>query len=181
VSEAFAGAPPRTMILADLTPGRFQMRAVAIIRRAGHVLVHKATHESFWALPGGRVEFGETAAEALRREIAEELGCAARLGPLRFLVENFFHFDGRACQEIGWYYEAELAPGFPFLTDAVCHRAVEGAYDLEFRWVPCDAEGLTTYPLVPPMLAAQLVDPTPGFRHIVERQSHPADGREDEA
>ena len=168
--SAMADYSPRTMIVADLAPGRFQMRAVAIIRRDGHVLVHKATHETFWSLPGGRVEFGETAAETIEREIAEELGCAAKIGPLRFLVENFFNYNDNPCHEIGWYYEAELASEFPFLTDAICHRHAEEDYDLEFRWVRCDAEAFGVYRLLPPMLPAQLCDPSPGFRHIVERQ-----------
>ena len=161
---------PRTMISLDMAPGRFQMRAVAIIRREGHLLIHKATHEEFWSLPGGRVEFGETAAESLEREITEELSCSSRLGPIRFLVENFFAYNREACHEIGWYYEAQLASAFPFVTDGICHRFTEGTYDLEFRWVRCDAETLGVYRLMPPMLAAQLTDPTPGFRHIVERQ-----------
>jgi 8-oxo-dGTP pyrophosphatase MutT (NUDIX family) len=159
------------MIVADLAPGRFQMRAVAIIRRDGHVLIHKATHETFWSLPGGRVEFGETAAETIEREIAEELGCAAKIGPLRFLVENFFEYDHKPFHEIGWYYEAELESAFPFVTDAICHRHTEGTFDLEFRWVPCDAETFGVYRLLPPMLPAQLCDPSPGFRHLVERQT----------
>lgn len=150
--------------------GRFQMRAAAIIRRDGYVLLHKATHETFWSVPGGRVEFGETAAEALEREIAEELGCSSTLSALRFLVENFFVYEGRAQHEIGWYYEVELTSAFPFATDGICHRASEGGYDLEFRWVRCDSEAFGIYPLLPPMLPAQLLDPTPGFRHIIERQ-----------
>lgn len=160
----------RTMLAFGLPQGRFQMRAVAIIRRDGHVLIHKATHETFWSLPGGRVEFGETAAETLEREIAEELGCTSRISELQYLVENFFDYNDAAYHEIGWYYEAALADAFPFVTDDICHRHKEGAYDLEFRWVRCDAETFGIYPLMPPILAAQLADLTPGFRHIVERQ-----------
>ena len=161
----------RQMLALRLPPRRrFQMRGVAIIRREGHLLVHKATHETFWSLPGGRVEFGETAAEAVEREIAEELGCTSTISELRYLVENFFVYDGESCHEIGWYYDAELTGDFPFVTDGICHRATEGSYDLEFRWVHCDSETFRVYPLLPPMLPAQLLDPTPGFRHIVERQ-----------
>jgi 8-oxo-dGTP pyrophosphatase MutT (NUDIX family) len=159
------------MVVADLAPGRFQMRAVGIIRRDGHVLLHKATHEAFWALPGGRVEFGETGAEALKREIAEELGCASTISPLRYLVENFFDYEGRSCHEIGWYYDVELDSPFSFITDDICHSAAEGGYDLEFRWVSCDPEAFRRFPVLPPMLPAQLMDPSPAFRHIVERQS----------
>lgn len=162
----------RQMLAFRLPPHRrFQMRAVAIIRRDGHLLVHKATHETYWALPGGRVEFGETAAEAVEREIAEELGCTARISELRYLVENFFVYDGETCHEIGWYYDAELTGEFSFVTDEICHRVTEGAYDLEFRWVPCEGDAFRTYPVLPPMLPAQLLDGTPGFRHIIERQS----------
>lgn len=163
--------PDRTMLSFLPRPDRrFQMRAAAIIRRDGHLLIHKATQETFWTLPGGRVEFGETGEQAVQREIAEELGCSATIGPLRYLVENFFIYEGETLHEIGWYYDAELTGAFPFITDDICHRATEGAYDLEFRWVPCDAASFGAYPLMPPMLAAQLTDPTPGFRHIVERQ-----------
>ena len=70
----------RQMLSFDHLGRRFQMRAVAIIRRDAHLLIHKATHEEFWSLPGGRVEFGETAAEAVEREIADELNCSSRLG-----------------------------------------------------------------------------------------------------
>jgi len=161
----------RTMLAFDLPAGRFQMRAVAIIRRNGHILIHRATHEQFWSLPGGRIEFGETAAETLEREIMEELGCSAQAGALRFLVENMFVYNGQPLHEIGWYFEAELTGAFPFVTDDVCHRVVDGASHLEFRWVRVDDEAFRQYPLLPPMLPAQLADPAPGFRHIIERQS----------
>jgi 8-oxo-dGTP pyrophosphatase MutT (NUDIX family) len=160
------------MLAFSLRPDRrFQMRAVAIIRREGYLLIHRATHETFWSLPGGRVEFGETAAEALEREIVEELGCRSTISELRYLVENFFSYKGESRHEIGWYYDAEISSGFPFITDDICHRATENAYELEFRWVKCDAESFALYPLLPPMLPGQLLDASAGFRHIVERES----------
>jgi len=161
----------RHMIAFDLPGARFQMRAVAIVRRNGHILMHRATHEQFWSLPGGRIEFGETASESLEREILEELGCASKLGPLRFLVENLFVYETRAVHEVGWYFEAELIGDFPFVTGDICYRTIDGASELEFRWVPDAAEAYREFPLMPPMLASQLLDPTPGFRHIVERQT----------
>lgn len=161
----------RQMLSFDVAGARFQMRAVAIIRRNDHILMHRATDEQFWSLPGGRIEFGETAAETLERELLEELGCASRPGDLRFLVENLFVYEGRAVHEIGCYFEADLLDDFPFVTDDICYRTVDGASELEFRWVPDAAEGYRAFPLMPPMLASQLLDPTPGFRHIIERQT----------
>lgn len=58
----------------------------AVVKDAeGRMLLVRRGHEpgkGLWALPGGRIEEGETDAEAVVREIAEETGLVVRPGPL---------------------------------------------------------------------------------------------------
>ena len=51
----------------------------------GRLLMIKRGHEpgaGLWSIPGGRIEPGETDAEALVREMIEETGLAVEVGPL---------------------------------------------------------------------------------------------------
>ena len=158
----------RTMLSFDAAGGKFQVRAAAIIRREEHILIHRMVIDDFWTLPGGRVEFGEPAATTVRREIAEELGCDARVGELSYLVESLFELDQREVHEIGLYFEAELGGSFPFSTTEICHRMVDGGAELEFRWVRPDAATLTRYNFKPPPLVPLLAEPARTLMHLVQ-------------
>ena len=53
-----------------------------------HILLAHAKGAANTFLPGGHVEVGEGLAHALRREIAEELGCVCRVADYLGLVEH---------------------------------------------------------------------------------------------
>jgi 8-oxo-dGTP diphosphatase len=70
---------PRTLVVA------------ALVRDAeGRVLLTQRRVDQpmplLWELPGGKVEEGEAPVDALEREIAEELGCAAVIGRIDDVV-----------------------------------------------------------------------------------------------
>jgi ADP-ribose pyrophosphatase YjhB (NUDIX family) len=63
--------------------------AAAIVRDGRVLLVrHRKGERTYHLLPGGGVEAGESLAEALEREVAEETGLRCRTGPLLFVSDT---------------------------------------------------------------------------------------------
>lgn len=58
-----------------------------------------------WDLPGGRMEFGETAEETLKREILEELNVAIK--PIK-VIDTWNYKQDLNCQITGIIYYSEL-------------------------------------------------------------------------
>jgi len=67
----------------------------AILERAGRILICRRRpdqlHPLKWEFPGGKVEAGEAPAQALERELEEELGLTA--GRVRYFTEFSFDFS----------------------------------------------------------------------------------------
>jgi len=99
--------------------------ARAVIRKDGKILLAHKTGESNTFLPGGHVEPGEYAKDALRRELAEELGLDSEIGEFVGVLEHkFTDRYGTAYEEVNLIFEASI------MVDIV--TSVEG--HLEFIW-----------------------------------------------
>ncbi len=73
------------------TSPRPEVAVGAIALREGSILLIRRGQPPFagcWSLPGGRVEWGEALAAAVRREVDEETGLAVEVGVLAGLVER---------------------------------------------------------------------------------------------
>lgn len=95
---------------------------VGAIRRDGHYLLGKRPPEGLlgglWEFPGGKVEQGETHAEALKRELREELGIGVSVGGLIATVKHAYtHFKITLS-----VYRCDVQTGEP---RAVSHDALE--------------------------------------------------------
>ena len=152
----------------DFDGVRLNLRVAAIALRDRHVLVHRLTTDPFWTLPGGRVRLGETFADALARELREELGVSVRPGGLRFVVESFFEYSGRPFHEIGHYHSVDLPAAFPFRRDGrICHRSRDGGGSLEFAWLRAIPSALAAVDFRPVALRDRLAEPRAALEHLV--------------
>ncbi|HZD22807.1 MAG TPA: NUDIX hydrolase [Acidimicrobiia bacterium] len=111
---------------------------VVVIDDKGRLLLIQRGHEpqkGLWAIPGGKVEFGETMKAAARREVIEETGLDVDIGEVVWVgevIEDTHHLvliDFAGSQTGGVLSAAD---------DAV-----------DVRWVPLDE--VTDYPLTPTM------------------------------
>jgi 8-oxo-dGTP pyrophosphatase MutT (NUDIX family) len=159
----------RRMITLDAGQDHFSYRVAGLAVDDGHVLLHTATHESFWTLPGGHAELGEDSAATLAREMAEEMALEVEVGRLVFVVENFFGYGGRDCHELLFIHEMNLPAGFSRARDQTVHRLSEGTYELEFCWQAAEEENLSRIGLLPAFLRQRLSVLPAGTEHIVWR------------
>ncbi len=102
-----------------------RVKAMCVFCHQGKTLAScgedQKTGEKFYRLLGGSVEFGESAEQAVRREMIEEI--QSEISNLTFLrvVENIFEFEGIPGHEVVFIYKGDLVrrelydlPVFPF-------------------------------------------------------------------
>ncbi len=159
----------RRMIAFDAGRDRFSYRVAGAAVEDGHVLLHSATHETFWTLPGGHVEFGEDSASTLAREMSEEMALDVEVGRLVFVVENFFAYRGSDYHQLLLIHEMSLPAGFSRVRDKTVHALSEGTYEMEFRWLAAEEDNLSRIGLLPAFLRQRLWVLPAGTEHIVWR------------
>ena len=103
--------------------------ARGVIVEDGMFLLCRGKGRKNWFFPGGHIEDGESAPEALVREIKEELGEEGEV--VRFLgaSENKFEYKGATTHEINLVFEVAL------VNKGAC---VSKEDHLEFQWLTRD-------------------------------------------
>ncbi len=113
--------------------------ARALIEKDGKVLLCHGKGKDNWFFPGGHIEEGESAPEALMRELDEELGATGSVHQFLGASENKFEIDGKTIHEINLIFEVVL-------DDTDTYQSKED--HLEFDWFTySEMEQMTVFPV----------------------------------
>lgn len=146
---------------------RFNLRVAGVCIEAGKVLLHSEDRIDFWVLPGGRPLLGEIAADALRREMREEIAADVEVGRLLWVVENLFTFEGEAFHEIGFYFTMSPPSGLTVQDGVASFTGYEGDIPLRYRWIAL--EELAAVRVLPAFLPSALTRLPETPRHVIQR------------
>ncbi len=144
--------------------GFVNVRVGAIILKNGKLLMVTNENVDYFYSVGGRIRLGESAEEAVRREVREETGRDLEIERLGFLHEDFFLGDsmakqGKLIHELAFYFYMKTPADFE--PDDESLRA-EGRGE-RLVWVSPDTEKT----VFPPFYRTELETPAPYVRHIV--------------
>lgn len=150
--------------------GIINIRVGAIILKNGRFLMVGNSRSDYLYSVGGRLKFGETAEEAVRREVFEETGIRMEVERLGFVHENYFYADspahlGKPVYEISFFFYMKVPEDF----EPVCASFTEDNSREFLKWVSPD-ENTAIYP---EFFRTELFRPEPTVRHFVtdERQA----------
>jgi 8-oxo-dGTP diphosphatase len=122
----------------------FHYLARAVITSGALVLIARQIGANNTFLPGGHIEFGEPARNALHREVQEETGLSLEVGHFLGAIEAAWQQDERMHAEINLVFAAQL----PGVDASSVIRSSEK--HLEFLWIPgaeVDAWNLLPVPI----------------------------------
>lgn len=145
----------------------FRYRAAAIIIEDGCVLLAGNETADYLYSVGGGVHMGETAEEAVVREVYEETGIAYEVERLAFIHENFFDGDGRIsglkCHEIAFYFLMKPTGSKVLNSNSYCMEGKEFMH-----WIPISE--LKNHKAYPTFFREKLVDMLEQVEHIITRE-----------
>lgn len=115
--------------------------AAAVIRDKDRIFATQrgyGDYEGWWEFPGGKIEPGETAQQALEREIMEELDTKVQVGPLIASVE-YDYPKFHLCMDCFW---CSVISGKLVLKEAEDARWLSKDDLLSVKWLPADKDVL---------------------------------------
>lgn len=145
--------------------GLVNVRVGAIIQRDGELLMAGNTRDAYLYSVGGRIKMGETAQEAVVREVLEETGVRMEADRLAFIHENYFRLDvgpnkDKLVYELCFYFLMRVPPDFA----PVCESRTEDGMTEFLRWVRPD----TPIQIYPDFFRTELDQIGPGVKYIIK-------------
>jgi len=134
----------------EVPTGRLRPIALALIRRNDEILVFEgydpAKAQIFFRPLGGGIDFGERGAEAIRRELAEEIG--VEVDEPRYLgtLENLFVYDGRPGHEICLIYAVTFRDRSLYEREQLEGRESSARFDAKWKALSDFRNGDRLYP-----------------------------------
>ncbi|WP_026495332.1 NUDIX hydrolase [Butyrivibrio sp. WCD3002] len=143
----------------------FRYRAAAIIVEDGCVLFAGNEKDNYFYSIGGAVHMGETAEDAVIREVYEETGIKYEIDHLAVIHENFFNenqgaLKGMDCHEIAFYFMMKPRGTKELKSDSYTQGVKE-----TMHWLPISE--LDNYRAFPCFMKEFLQKEHTGVEHIV--------------
>lgn len=147
-----------------LDDGILNIRVGAIIMKDGKILMVENERSDYLYSVGGRIKLGETAEDAIVREVLEETGVEMEVERLGFVHENYFWGDaptnlGKLIYEIAFYFymktPANFAPVSESFTEDDCKEFL--------KWVSPDDDIM----MYPTFFKTELKHPDEAVKHFV--------------
>jgi len=152
-----------------LTPNTIRVVSICVFRNNGRILAYEGfdsvKNERFYRPLGGTVHFGERAADAVAREIREEL--QGEITDIRQLgvLENLFTCDGQEGHEVIFVFDATFVDRSLYSRDVIYgsepERAARGKDPgLRAVWLGAGAQRHNSCPVYPVGLLELLAEAT---------------------
>ena len=144
--------------------GFINIRVGAIIMKDGKLLMVGNSRSDYLYSVGGRIKFGETAEQAVVREVFEETGVKMEIERLGFIHENYFIGDspaklGKLIYEISFFFYMKVPNDFA----PKCDSFTEDDSKEFLQWISLNDERK----IYPDFFKTELQHPKDGVRHFV--------------
>ena len=135
----------------------FGIRATALIIKDGKIFLTKDSKGRYYTI-GGAIAVNEVAADAVVREVKEELGVDSCVNQLAFVVENQFTQEGIHFHNIEFHFVVDPIGEMP-------DEMIEGKLKKPCEWIKID--NLVNLDVVPAFLARELPNWDRQVKHIM--------------
>ena len=144
--------------------GFITIRVGAIILKDGKLLMVGNQRSDYLYSVGGRIKFGETAEQAVVREVFEETGVRMGIDRLGFIHENYFFGDspsnfGKMIYEISFFFYMKVPNNFT----PKCDSFTEDNSKEYLKWISLNDD----QKIYPTFFKTELQNPQNDVRHFV--------------